>query len=217
MDRKFNFAPGEYYHVFSRGVEKRKIFLTKGDYDRFLALLYILNQNASFVIGNYLKSGKSLDRIFDEKREKTLVTILSYCLMPNHFHLLIREDKENGISKAMGKILTGYSMYFNKKYDRTGPLFVKPFRAVHVNNDNHLKHLFAYIHLNCLDLCEAHWKKEGIKNHKVAESFLNKYKFSSYSNNLPIIDFEVISSVISRTPLDIREYEEWYKQFDPNE
>src|SRR3989338_7198126 len=114
MYRKTPFVEKNYYHVYSRGVEKRKIFMNTRDYERFMVLLYAMNQDAPFVIGNFLRDKqKSLKDIFTEKREKTLVSILGYCLMPNHFHLILNEHTEGGISKFMGKFLTAYSMYFN--------------------------------------------------------------------------------------------------------
>src|SRR3989344_6304412 len=114
MDRKTPFAKGEYYHIYSRGVEKRKIFLNTKEYNRFVALLYVMNQNVPFRMDNFLRNNpNNLKNIFKEKREKALVSILGYCLMPNHFHLILYEHTEGGISKFMGKLLTAYSMYFN--------------------------------------------------------------------------------------------------------
>ena len=86
--------------------------------------------------------------IFNVKRAEGLTAIAAYCLMPNHFHILVHEKVEGGISKFMQKLMTSYTMYINKKYDRTGALFGSSFKAVHVTDDNHLKYLFAYINLN---------------------------------------------------------------------
>jgi putative transposase len=218
MERKITFAPGEYYHVYSRGVEKRKIFQSQKDYQRFLAILYILNQKKSFVMSNYLRN-KNIKDIFSEPRDKSIVSILSYALMPNHFHLLIKEENEKGISKFMGKLLTAYSMYFNTKYERSGPLFTRPFRAVHVKSDFHLKHLFSYIHLNCLELTEYKWKENGISNYKSAGKFIKEYPYSSYQeylnkNHHKIVDQKALGDTISRAPLDIREYERWYLDYE---
>ena len=81
-------------------------------------------------------------------RGETLVDIGIYCLVPNHFHLLIKEKTENGISEFVKKVATGYSMYFNKKYERTGSLFEGPFKAKRIDTDEYLKYIFSYIHLN---------------------------------------------------------------------
>ena len=136
MYRKAPFIENEHYHIYSRGVEKRKIFLNTKDYNRFVALLYIMNQNISFRMDNFLRNGeKDLGEIFKEKRGETLVSILGYCLMPNHFHIILYEHTEGGISKFMGKLLTAYSMYFNTKYERSGPLFTHPFRSEHIKDE----------------------------------------------------------------------------------
>lgn len=222
MERKVSFAPNEYYHIFSRGVEKRKIFIEKNDYSRFIALLYIQNQNGNFHFRDFFRENekhKNLKKIFNEKRNKMLVSILSYSLMPNHFHFVIRENEDGGISKFMGKLLTGYSMYFNKKYGRSGPLFVRPFRSVHIDNDPQFMHIFSYVHLNPLDLIESGWKENGIKNIKKAYDFLRKYEYSSYPDYLgdkrletKIIDYDE-SAPVSREKLDLPEYEKWYREY----
>ena len=214
MQRKTPFAEGEHYHIYSRGVEKRKTFLSARDYQRFVALLYIMNQNAPFRMENFLRDKqKSLKNIFNEKREKTLVSILSYCLMPNHFHLILYEHTESGISKFMGKLLTAYSMYFNLKYERSGPLFTHPFRSEHIDNEPQYMYIFSYVHLNPLSIHDNHWKKNGVKNKKAAEKFLSNYQYSSYLDFLKeqrvesnILDFSKIPKYIKQMKLDIKTY-----------
>ena len=100
--------------------------------------------------------------------------------MPNHFHLLLHEKTENGISRFIQKLTTAYTMYFNKKNDRSGALFQGVFKAEHLNNDNYLKYIFAYINLNPIKLNEPNWKQFGIKNLKNSKIFLEKYEYSSY-------------------------------------
>jgi len=179
MERKFNFSLDEYYHIYSRGTDRREIFLNNGDRERFLRLLYLLNTNKSIRFNNY--KGLSFSQI---TRGNPRTAIGAYCLIPNHFHLLLRETEEGGISAFMGKLLTAYSMYFNKKYKRTGGLFESTFRAQHVDNDNYLKYLFAYIHLNPVKLIEPEWKEKGITNQRAAEEFLKKYRYSSYEDHM---------------------------------
>ena len=176
MERKFDFSNDEYYHIYSRGVDRRKIFLDKEDEERFLRLLYLTNSSKSVRFTAF--NGLSYSLI---ERGEPLTAIGAYCLMPNHFHLLLRETDEHGISSFMGKLLTSYSMYFNKKYDRTGGLFESTFRAEHVDNDNYLKYLFAYIHLNPIKLIDSEWKEKGIINKKRAKEYLDAYECSSYS------------------------------------
>jgi len=180
MSRKLSFSVDEFYHIYNRGTEKRDIFLDKADYLRFIVLLYISNNVDVVHISNLINKGDALMKILDLDKKETLVDIGAYCLMPNHFHLLIKEKKEGGIAKFMGKLATGYSMYFNKRYERTGKLFQGVFKATHADNDEYLKYLFAYIHLNPVKLIEPEWKESGIKNKNTASSFLNEYSYSSY-------------------------------------
>jgi putative transposase len=109
-----------------------------------------------------------------------LVAIGAYCLMPNHFHILIREIAKDGISQFMRKLSTAYAMYFNKKYDRSGTLFQGRFKSSRVTNDNYLKYLFAYIHLNPVKLINPDWKKTGIQDIEQARDYLGNYHYSSY-------------------------------------
>src|SRR3989344_7999827 len=116
--RKVSFVPGEYYHIYNRGNSKQKIFHNKADYERFISLLYLSNSGNNFKI-DYI--GKH--NIYITDRGSRLVSIGAYCLMPNHFHILITPLVEGGVSKFMQKMTTAYSMYYNQKYRRTGGLF----------------------------------------------------------------------------------------------
>lgn len=179
MERKITFSPGEYYHVYNRGVEKRKIFLVEKDYERFLKLLVLANGSEPIVFKTI--QGRPLDEI---KLGEKLIAVGAYTLMPNHFHLLVKEITGGGLVNFMLKLSTGYAMYFNKKYERVGPLFQGKFKAEHVNNDNYLKYLFSYIHLNPIKIIEPSWKKTGIINIRKADAFLNNYHYSSYLSYL---------------------------------
>ena len=223
MERKIKFLPGEYYHVFSRGVEKRKVFLDKKDYERFFALLYILNQEEHFHVSNFLNKGQGniLD-LYKQERGELLVSILAYSLMPNHFHLVVQETREGGISKFLGKLLTAHSMYFNTRYERSGSLFVHPFRSEHINNEAYFLYIFAYVHLNCVELFDKKWREDGIEDFKGAQKFLKNYRYSSYQDfgkvdkeesriEAQILDSKNLPEFVSRATLDIREYDKWYK------
>ena len=175
MQRGIEFAPGEYYHLYNRGVEKRKLFLDKGDHKRFTALLYVANSTTSVHLSNY--QGRSLIEI---PRGEQLVSIGAWCLMPNHFHLLVREIEDGNISLFMKKLLTGYSMYFNTKNERKGTLFEGNFEARHLNTDNYLKYQYSYIHLNPIGIIDDGWKSKKIKNISKAKNFLSSYTYSSY-------------------------------------
>ncbi|MBI2096228.1 MAG: transposase [Candidatus Taylorbacteria bacterium] len=177
MIRKTVFAPGEYYHLYSRGSDKRTIFIDGSDYNRFVRLLYLCNGENPLIF-----KGISARITFEFDHGESLADIGCYCLMTNHFHILIREKKDCGITRFMKKLLTAYSMYFNKKYQRTGILFESRFKSSHVDKDEYLKYLFCYIHLNPIKMIEPHWKEEGISNLSNARRLLEEYPFSSYSD-----------------------------------
>jgi putative transposase len=173
--RNLVFAEGEYYHVYNRGVEKRKIFLDKSDHKRFTRLLYAANSTTEVHVSNY--QGISL---MEMPRGDTIVDIGAWCLMPNHFHLLLKEKSEKGISLFMKKLLTGYSMYFNAKNHRRGKLFEGKFSAKHLDSDNYLKYQYTYIHLNPVGIIERNWKEKVITDKPKTKKFLSSYPFSSY-------------------------------------
>lgn len=176
--RKTNLVQGEYYHIYNRGNSKQKIFHDKEDYLRFISLLYISNTRESFNLYDLARDPNF--NIYEIERNNLLVNLGAYCLMPNHFHILITETTESGISKFMQKLGTAYSMYYNKKYERSGGLFEGKFKTQHAGTDRHLKYLFSYIHLNPIKLIQKDWKEKGIKNKKEAFNYLLKYPYSSY-------------------------------------
>ncbi|HUY62501.1 MAG TPA: transposase [Candidatus Paceibacterota bacterium] len=176
MTRSIQIAPEEFYHLYNRGVEKRKIFLRNADYDRFLALLYLANQDEPADLKYQGHSLREVQRV----RGTQLVDIIAYCLMPNHFHILARERTEGGIARFMQKVTTGYTMYFNKRNERSGALFGGTYKAKHVSEDRYFRYLVAYIHLNPVKLLDPSWKESGIKDSVRAERFLTQYAFSSY-------------------------------------
>ena len=139
-----------YYHIYNRGVEKRIIFQDEQDYKVFLAYLKVyLNPptkpgNRIVIIKN--KTFKTYTRPLNNYHQQ--LDLLSYCLMPNHFHLLVRQNENRIIESFMRSLSTKYSVYFNKRYDRVGSLFQGPYKAVLIEHDNQLLHLSRYIHLN---------------------------------------------------------------------
>lgn len=175
MERKFKFSVDEFYHVYNRGNNKTLIFLSREDKIRFQKLLFVCNSSKPVVFKSI--QGLPLDTI---DRGDPLVEIGAYCLMDNHFHFLVREKIDGGISRFLEKVSTAYSMYFNKKYARTGALFEGTFRAKHVDTDEYLKYLFAYIHLNPVKMIDGSWKETGIKDREQAKEYLRRYAFSSY-------------------------------------
>lgn len=178
MERFAPFEIGEFYHIYNRGIDKRKIFFSKGDWVHFQRLLYICNST-----GNNLRPARVKNKpLVSLDRGSTLVDLCAYTLVDNHYHLLLYEKTENGISMFMQKLLTAYSMYMNKKYRRTGPLMCRPFRSTHIDSDSYLRWLVVYIHLNIIDKHQPNWKEYGIKNKRKSVDFMKKYRFSSFTD-----------------------------------
>lgn len=132
------FAAKNYYHVYNRGVEKRSIFLDDNDYAVFLGLLkkYLTGEN----------SNPNNRHPYTPLNGK--VDLVAYCLMPNHFHLLLYQIDEGGITSLMRRVATGYVMYFNNRYERVGGLFQGRYKASLIQKDDYLQHVSRYIHLN---------------------------------------------------------------------
>ena len=124
------FSAQSYYHIYNRGHNKQLIFLHYKDYSRYLKRL-------------------------EEFLEKHEVTLLGYCLMPNHLHLLLRQDGDESLDKFMHRLHTSYSMYFNKKYERVGSVFQGRFKAKIIDSEEYLLHVSRYIHLNPLEIVRA--------------------------------------------------------------
>jgi len=161
--------------LYNRGVEKRNIFLTQADRIRFKRLLYLANGTERFVYRDIEdKELKDIDR------GENLVAIGAWVLMPNHFHILVKEITEGGTAMFMEKLCTGYSSYFNKRHGRVGPLFQGRYKSQHVADDIHLKYLFAYIHLNPVKLIEPMWKEKGSMHAAKTKKFISSYEHSSY-------------------------------------
>ena len=116
--RKHPFLDGEIYHLYNRGNNKNEIFHDKQDYEYFVRLLNSMNSEKRII-----------SRVYKDSSAEILVSIGAYCFMPNHFHALVKQEKENGISRFMQKITTAYVMYYNKKYKRSGALFEGKFKS----------------------------------------------------------------------------------------
>lgn len=184
MIRKVTFAPGEWYHCYNRGVDKRVIFKNVSDYRRFVMLLYLSNGTKRFILSNFAKKsyvGPSLELIIEKAdRGDQLVDVGAYALMPNHYHLLLREKTEGGLTTFMRKLGTGYAMSFNLKYHRVGTLFSSRFQARHISNDRYMRRLVHYLHANPSELYEPRFKEGIIANRKELESKMTTYPHSSF-------------------------------------
>jgi putative transposase len=184
MARKLTFSIGEWYHCYSRGIDKRTVFEDSGDAGRFLELLYLANDVTPLRREEIRE--KTPAQLFARLRGDPLVAIGAYALMPNHYHLVLGELREGGLSAFMQKMGTAYTMYFNSKYERTGNLFVKPFRAKHVQDDRYLQHVARYVHLNPAELYEHGWKDGVVVDKENLIKRLREYPYSSLSDHLGI-------------------------------
>lgn len=155
-----------YYHLYNRGVEKRSIFLDDQDYHIFLYYLKVYLTPLDLL----LKSEPLLPINLQRNNLATEIKLISYCLMPNHFHLLVRQTNHRSIVLLMRRLITAYTVYFNKKYERVGGLFQGVFRGALVENDELLVHISRYIHLNTI-------VSGLVKN-------LSLYRWSSYNDYL---------------------------------
>ena len=198
------FGVDEWYHCYTRGVDKRRTFQSAADYRRFMQILYLANSADPVHRSNL---GESHHAVFTKKRGVPLVAIAAYCIMPNHFHLLIREVREGGIVKFMQKVGTSYAMYFNIKNQRVGNLFVKPFRSRHIDGDNYWHSVAQYIHLNPAEIYDPKWKEGRIRNMSDLEQWLMQYPYCSLTDyaNTPrtesvILDIEASSVIRDATP-----------------
>ena len=210
--RPVNMVEGEFYHVYNRGTDKRLMFRDDTDYQRFIKLLYISNSVARVNVRDILRKN---NEPYSYERGAPLVSIGTYCLMPNHFHILLTPCVEGGVSAFMHRLCTGYSMYFNRRYNRTGTLLEGPFKSSWVDSDIYLKYLYAYIHLNPLNL----WKRGDIDVEITDEEtleFLKSYPYSSLPDYLGVVRPENV--IIDPTPFpeyfvtvadQVRELKEW--------
>lgn len=165
--RKTEFSNEEYYHLVNRGVGKKNIFTNQSDYTRFLFLILnyqspITINNPSRIIKNFNPSSgfKVSNKTEDEVVNSRYIELVAFCLMPNHFHILVKQTEDKGVSRYMQRIQNAYTKYFNTKYQTNGHLFQGPFRANRVEDNDQLLYLSAYIHKNSTEL--PGWRKREV-------------------------------------------------------
>ncbi|MEW5907848.1 MAG: transposase [Patescibacteria group bacterium] len=198
MPRRENISIGEYYHIFNRENHKQNIFHEEKDWARFLFLILYLQSPNNFynvgrLISNFVKRrnfnvSKDIEKNIIENR---YVELINFCLMPNHFHLTVREIKEGGVSKYLQRIQIAYTKYLNTKYEKSGHLFQGAFRSVHIKNNEQLLHLSAYIHRNSRELTKYKNKEASyfwssyqdyIKQNRWADFLKTEIILSQFSN-----------------------------------
>jgi len=186
----------EIYHIVSRAVGDTEVFSNEGDFYRGIFCIYEFNNSKPVEIwerrrarNRFKLQEKKLvgcrtphQLEYGDDREK-IVDVLAFSFMSNHLHLILRQLKDNGITEFMKKVNGGYANYFNKKYQRMGHLFNK-FRAVHIKDDNQLRAVFVYVHLNSISLIEPGWKDNGIRDVDNVIKFLENSKRHSYMDYL---------------------------------
>ena len=203
----------ELYHALNRGVDKRPLFLDDGDRLRFVHDLYEFNDTAPAPEFIRCREFVTPDIHKVASRER-IVDIHGWCIMGNHYHLLISELIDGGLSKFLRKLNVGYAMYFNEKYKRVGTLFQGRTKKIHINSDAYFLHILHYIHLNPLDFLKGaeDWRAREIKNSKGALRHLENYRWSSYldycgKKNFPsVIHTELFSGVFGAYEKCLRRY-----------
>lgn len=182
---------GEIYHIVMRAIDGSELFRDERDYFRMISNLFAFN-NIYPISSTHrwrCQTAKSPSRtvlanLADTEERKLIVEILSFCLMPNHIHLLVKQLQEGGISKIMRKIGAGYGLYYNQRHKRMGHIFQGKYRAVHIKDDRQLMTAFVYIHTNPVAIIFPKWKERGISNAAKAINFIENYKWSSYPDYL---------------------------------
>lgn len=150
--REIPLVNGEIYHILNRGVASQPIFVDKWDYKRLVeTILYYQNihqpqKYSTFII----QAKKKRELVLKDLKQKGefLVEIIAYCFMPNHFHFILKQTQNGGISKFLSNVSNSYTRYFNTKQKRSGPLFQGKFKSIRIETDEQLLHLSRYIHLN---------------------------------------------------------------------
>ncbi|MEW5951763.1 MAG: transposase [Elusimicrobiota bacterium] len=147
--RKFPIATGEIYHIFNKSISGYVIFNAKKDYEDFLSrVLFYNSKRRDKSFSGFMRTFDGLIEDLKEKKENSLVQIISYCLMPTHFHFILKQLEDGGISSFISNICDSYTRHFNLNHKRKGPLWQGNFKDVLIKTDEQLLHITRYIHLN---------------------------------------------------------------------
>jgi putative transposase len=202
----------ELYHALNRGVDKRVIFLDDQDRARFVHDMYEFNDTR--LASNTHRERDMLGFVNRTSGRDMIVDIHGWCVMGNHYHLLLSEQVENGISLFLRKLNVGYANYFNERYKRVGTLFQGRTKKIRINSDAYFLHILHYIHLNPLDFLKGaeSWRALEIDNTKKALRHLEQYRWSSYldycgKKNFPsVITKDLFGDVFRNYPRTIAAY-----------
>ena len=184
------------YHTLNRGVDKRVIFMDDQDRFRFVHDLFEFNDSdwVNTTTRIFAKLHDIASRTVERKKRKLIVDIHAFCIMPNHYHLLLSPRVHGGITLFMKKLNMGYAKYFNERYKRTGALFEGRYKSVLVENQAHFNYLPYYIHFNPLDMATPEWRERRIKDYEKTINFLNFYRWSSHLDYIGKRNFPSITN-----------------------
>ncbi|MDP2631985.1 MAG: transposase [Candidatus Uhrbacteria bacterium] len=207
---------GEYYHITNRGVNRSEIFHNAFDFLRFYQSLFLFNDAKFSVTGDPVDKFVRLavPEMYDFDQDP-FVSVLAFIIMPNHFHLYVRQEMDNGIERFLHKISLGYAKYHNLKYKRTGPLYEGRYKAFHVDNEAHYIHVPRYIHLNGLDGTGIQWRDGLVTDWEDALRQLDNYRWSSHhvymgrKQEIAVVDEDFVLELFSSP----EEYVEFLKSW----
>ncbi|MFH1564556.1 MAG: transposase [bacterium] len=202
--RKLQFENDKYYHIYNRGVDKRDIFLDERDFGRFIVSMREFNvvEPIGSLYEKYLRESRGVNgglaSIMEAKppQPSPLVEFVCYCLNKNHYHFILKQLVDNGIAKLMQRLSTGYTMYFNKKQNRSGSLFQGPFKAKYIDTAKYLAWCSAYVNSN-------------VEIHKLAKA--KNYPWSSYKDYLNLRNGTLCDKIAVTNEFNnnTKEYEEF--------
>lgn len=213
---RINSSTMSLYHALNRGVDKRVIFLDNQDHARFVHDMYEFNDTAP--AQNTYRGSREMfglrNQTFTGRERERIVDIHGWCLMKNHYHLLLSERLEGGISLFLRKLNVGYANYFNERYKRSGTLFQGRTKKIRIVSEPHFLYILHYIHLNPLDFLKESksWRSMRIPSVKRAQKHLTQYRWSSFADycgrrNFPsILTTDLFKELFKNYEKEITEY-----------